>query len=129
MKTASCFLLAVAVFGITTGCGSAVVKVGDSEKSRESPLFVAIENGDLQAVQNELLSDETRLNQPEGDLAQTPIHKALRSQQPKIVQFLIEKGADPNVRDGYGLTALTVAVDMGADTTLIELLRNSGAED
>ena len=62
MKTASCFLLAVAVFGITTGCGSAVVKVGDSEKSSESTLFVAIENGEEQAEQNERVCDETHVN-------------------------------------------------------------------
>jgi len=129
MRTARLFLLAAAVFGLATGCGSAVVKLGDSDNSSESPFFVAIENGDLQAVQNELQSDETRLNHPEGELAQTPIHKALRSQQSEIVEFLIETGADPNVRDGYGLTALTVATDMGADARLIELLRNSGADD
>ena len=39
----------------------------------------------------------------------TPLHHAVSNAQPKILQCLIESNANPNIRNGFGLTPLHIA--------------------
>ena len=43
----------------------------------------------------------------------TPLHLAVRKNRPRIVRLLLELGADPNVRDATGATALATASEQG----------------
>jgi len=45
----------------------------------------------------------------------------------ELVNLLLEKGADPNARNGEGKTPLTFAREKGHDS-VVELLRKRGAE-
>jgi ankyrin repeat protein len=56
----------------------------------------------------------------------TPLHHAVRKNRPRIVQLLLELGADPNARDATGATALTTASEVGADQRIIAALQKVG---
>jgi ankyrin repeat protein len=56
----------------------------------------------------------------------TPLHHAVRKNRPRIVQALLELGADPNARDATGATALTTASEVGADPGIVAALSQAG---
>lgn len=56
----------------------------------------------------------------------TPLHHAARKNRPRIVQLLLDLGADPNARDATGATALTTASDVGADPGIVAALLAAG---
>jgi len=56
----------------------------------------------------------------------TPLHHAVRKNRPRIVQLLLELGADPNACDATGATALTTASQEGADPRIIAALLGAG---
>lgn len=129
MGRTSFFLSALVLATFLNGCGSQSVEIGTATSESQSTLFTAIAKGNLDTVKDEIARDETLLDQKEGSLIQTPLHMAARSGQTEIVQFLIESGADVNARDAYGQTPLSVAMDQEADDELIQLLKDSGADD
>jgi ankyrin repeat protein len=55
-----------------------------------------------------------------------PLHHAVRKNRPRIVQLLLEFGADPNARDATGATALTIASEVGADPSIVAALLGAG---
>ena len=121
-----CAGLAVALLA---GCGSASVPIGTATEEQLSPLFAAIDRGDLETVKAELARDGNLLNQPEGAFLQTPLHKAARAKQLEIVRFLLESGADVNLFDNLSRTPLAAAMDEEAGPELIQLLEEYGAVD
>ena len=58
----------------------------------------------------------------------TPLHHAAATSRPKIVQFLLDLGADPNASDTTGATPLTTASQEGADSSLVSMLQRAGAK-
>jgi ankyrin repeat protein len=56
----------------------------------------------------------------------TPLHHAVRKNRPRIVELLLELGADPNARDATGATALTTASEVGADPRIVAALSQAG---
>jgi ankyrin repeat protein len=56
----------------------------------------------------------------------TPLHHAVRKNRPRIVQLLLELGADPNARDATGATALTTASEVSADPGIVAALAGAG---
>lgn len=56
----------------------------------------------------------------------TPLHHAVRKNRRRIVQLLLELGADPNARDATGATALTTASEAGADPNIVAALSAAG---
>ena len=119
------FLLGTAI----TGCGSATVRMGSGPEEAKSALFVAIEAGNIETVHAELSRDASLLNQPEGGFAQTPLHKAVRSNQLEIVRYLVENGADVNLFDNLSRTPLAAAIDAEARPEIIQILEYYGAVD
>ena len=103
--------------------------MGTAPQEQESVLFTAIAAGDLATVQAEISRDGSLLNQTEGGFVQTPLHKAVRSKQLEIVQYLIDSGAEVNTLDVLGRTPLAAAMDEEAGDEIIKLLQDSGAED
>ncbi len=61
-------------------------------------------------------------------LGETALHYLTVENYAEAVQLLIELGADVNVRNNSGRSALQEAILMGANRT-IEVLRRSGAVD
>lgn len=58
----------------------------------------------------------------------TPLHHAAAKNQPRMVQLLLELGADPNATDATGATALTTASQEHADPAVISALAAAGAK-
>jgi ankyrin repeat protein len=56
----------------------------------------------------------------------TPLHHAVRKNRPRIVQLLLELGAEANARDATGATALTTASEVGADPSIVAALLEAG---
>lgn len=103
--------------------------MGSGPEEAKSALFVAIEAGDVEAVHAELSSNPSLLNQPEGGFAQTPLHKAVRSNQFEIVRYLVENGAEVNLFDNLSRTPLAAAIDTEAAPEIIQILEDFGAVD
>jgi ankyrin repeat protein len=57
----------------------------------------------------------------------TTLHHAVAKNRPRIVQLLLELGADPNVSDATGATALTTASQENADQSVVAALLAAGA--
>ena len=63
-------------------------------------------------------------------MGSTPLHLAAREARLSVVKYLVERGANVNVRDNHGNTPLHEAVeggDIGGDTKVIEYLVEKGA--
>jgi len=56
----------------------------------------------------------------------TPLHHAVRRNRLRIVQLLLELGADPSARDATGATALTTASEVGANPGIVAALVGAG---
>jgi ankyrin repeat protein len=57
----------------------------------------------------------------------TPLHHAAAKNRARVVQLLLELGADPNATDATGATALTTASQENADVVIINDLLAAGA--
>jgi ankyrin repeat protein len=62
------------------------------------------------------------------DHHRTPLHHAAAKNRPRIVQLLIDLGADPNTTDATGATPLTTASQEHADSGLVAMLVGAGAK-
>jgi len=89
-----------------------------------SPLIIAIDNKDLETVKflvdhgfepNEIVSGKP-----------TPLYEASSIGESKIVQFLLEKKANPNIPDANGNTPLINAVDKSNIDVIKVLLATKG---
>ena len=58
----------------------------------------------------------------------TPLHHAAAKNRLRMVQLLLELGADPNATDATGATALTTASQERADPAMISALAAAGAK-
>jgi ankyrin repeat protein len=58
----------------------------------------------------------------------TPLHHAAAKNRLRMVQLLLELGADPNAMDATGATALTTASQERADPAVISALAAAGAK-
>jgi len=46
------------------------------------------------------------INTPDADMTRTPLHLAVRSNEPKLVDVLLMAGASKDAKDGSGETAI-----------------------
>lgn len=83
------------------------------------PLHAAARAGDVQRVQS--LLAKTAVDSPQDEGA-TALYVAAQAGQAGVVDFLLEKGADPNLRTKLGATPLHVAADIGNVDIALALL-------
>ena len=84
-------------------------------------LMNAISKGDMKALEK-LIKDDTDLNKEYDNI--TPLGLAAARNDKEMVKFLVEKGADINLEDGYGYTPLMKAIDyynVGLAKNIIDL--------
>lgn len=107
------------------------MKIKESDIRKAQSLFAACMVGDLNGVVtilNAHLHDVDGNNKfaididPKG-YARRPIHAATIGGSLEIVKFLIENGADVNIQNRYGDTALHFAVHHNRSFILTELLK------
>ncbi|NXH39252.1 ANR26 protein, partial [Dicaeum eximium] len=90
-------------------------------------LHLASANGHADVIRY-LAGKNWQLNLPD-DLKRTPLMKAVQCQQEKCVAILLEHGADPNLADADGNTALHLAVLSGNTTVAGLLLEHNASSD
>lgn len=76
-----------------------------------TPLLFAAQAGDLESVRI-LLAAGARVNDATSE-AGSALVLAVMNGHEKVALFLLDQGADPNLADGYGITALHWAVQEG----------------
>ncbi|KLI30701.1 ankyrin [Brachyspira hyodysenteriae] len=84
-------------------------------------LMNAISKGDMKALEK-LVKDDTDLNKQYDKI--TPLGLAAARNDKEMVKFLVEKGADINLEDGYGYTPLIIAIkyrNIGLAKDIIDL--------
>ncbi|ELV05433.1 ankyrin repeat-containing protein [Brachyspira hampsonii 30599] len=84
-------------------------------------LMNAISKGDMKALEK-LIKDDTDLNKQYDKI--TPLGLAAARNDKEMVKFLVEKGADINLEDGYGYTPLIIAMkysNIGLAKDIIDL--------
>lgn len=95
----------------------------------DTALLTAVENSDLASLENLLKTQASIgdvINQ-RNEEDETLLHKAATHDDAKLVHLLLQRGADPNVRDMNGWTPLTVAAKSGSLCVVDELLQ-AGAD-
>jgi ankyrin repeat protein len=85
-----------------------------------SPLHDAVEANDLPKTKNLIESKVVHVNAL-GKFNRTPLHLASKYGNIEILKFLIRNGADPNVKNIHGFTALYVAA-LANNVAAIEIL-------
>ncbi|MBW5411152.1 hypothetical protein E6A50_12345, partial [Brachyspira hampsonii] len=84
-------------------------------------LMNAVSKGDMKSLEK-LIKDDTDLNKQYDNI--TPLNLAAARNDKEMVKFLVEKGADINLEDGYGYTPLMKAIDyynIGLAKNIIDL--------
>ena len=94
--------------------------------SESSALCDAVKNGDLQAVR-EQLTNGVDINAGDSEFGVTPLSWAVLLDDTEIAKFLIEKGADVNMKNRDGSTPLHSAAFLGR-AEIAELLIQKGAD-
>ncbi|EOQ97668.1 ankyrin repeat protein [Leptospira wolbachii serovar Codice str. CDC] len=103
-----------------------IVKAGaDLEAINEfgqTPLIVAVLVKN-ETIVKELVSLGSNLDRPDTIEGQTPLLLAARDGSFEIVKFLLEKNANPSLKNKKGQTALSLALENGHQK-IVELLKN-----
>jgi Carboxypeptidase regulatory-like domain/Ankyrin repeats (3 copies)/Ankyrin repeats (many copies) len=101
------------------------VNAKEDSYSKITPLFIAVETGDIEIVQL-LLDNGAKINaQDKGK--QTPLMRLDDDATTELVRLLVRYGAKVNAADKQGNTALTLAAG-GADAEVIKALIDAGAD-
>ena len=90
-----------------------------------SPLILALDNGSVEVAKRLLGAPAIRVNQAT-ILGITPLIMASRIDHKEIIKLLLSKGADPNITDNAGISALHFACTYG-NAAIVEMLLDAGA--
>lgn len=94
------------------------------ESAGQTPLMLAAQNGDIEAMELAIASGDTLTDTDEE--GSDALMYAVYGQEPAAVDYLLEQGADPNTSDDYS-TALVTSVFYG-DREVAEMLLEYGAD-
>ena len=89
-------------------------------------LITAVTNKDGAKAMSLVEKEGARLANYRGYDGETALHVATRQRSLSFVQYLIAKGADPNIGDRQGDTALIIAARMGFDEAAGLMLARQG---
>jgi ankyrin repeat protein len=90
-----------------------------------APLVVAISKGEIETVK-QFIENGTKVNKKLNGL--TPLMYAARYNKVEIIQYLLQKGADRDIKDSQGFTALNYAELSSAYQAIAVLKSSSGNE-
>jgi ankyrin repeat protein len=119
------YYLILLVFLSTLICGCSLVLPSHHRTEDYTPVFAAATSGDLPTVRTAVETDPALLKSREWDNA-TLLHDAVGNNQLRMVQYLLDKGADVSVVTSDGLTPLHMAAQNG-NIEIIKVLLTHGA--
>jgi ankyrin repeat protein len=90
-----------------------------------SEIHDAVRAGDIETIRN-LVAQDPRLLEARDTSRRTPLHRAARRGDTKVVRLLIDMGAEVDAKDGTGKTALHRAADIPSPETC-RILVSAGA--
>jgi len=88
-------------------------------------IFTAVARGDLERVQTLVSQDKALLEEEAG--GETPLVWAAEHNRPRILQWLLDQGADADFHNGWEDSALGAAAWKG-HTAIVKLLLDAGAD-
>ncbi len=94
--------------------------INATNKYKETPLHMAIHNGNPQIVEQLLKEKHLNINAKDNE-GRTPLQTAFENGNHKIIKLLIEHGADLNTKDNQNMTLLHSAVSSESKES-VELL-------
>ncbi len=95
--------------------------------SLDNALILAASSNSLAEVKK-LIEAGADVNNAKNEHNATPLFMASHQKYTEIVNYLLKKGADPNIKIKLGATPLFVAVQDNPDIEIVESLLNSGAD-
>ena len=113
--------MALAIAGLATPLSA---QMGGSEGEK---FLKAVTDGDNAAAVPLLEEPGSRVVNYRGYKGDTALHIAIRKREQNWVNYLLTKGADPNIGDAQGDTALIIAARIGFDDAA-EVLVSMGAK-
>lgn len=128
------FLVGLIALPILSGCGGSSVDPAakkveySSGDSVEEQIIFAVKSGDLSTL-NGYMEQEPKLATMYDKLGMTLLHHAAGFSQVKVVEYLLEKGADINARARTGETPLAYANERAASEEMIRFLEEKGATE
>jgi ankyrin repeat protein len=95
------------------------LRVEINKENIQKELVEAIKNNDVKKVKEIIDERKISIDETYGEDEFTPLHLTVIYNQPEIMSKLLEKGADPDVKDSEGNTPLHFA----AEQNNLELLK------
>ncbi|KAM9601689.1 ankyrin repeat and SOCS box protein 3 isoform 2-T3 [Trichechus inunguis] len=90
-----------------------------------TPLFLAVENGQIDVLKL-LIQHGANVNGSHSMCGWNSLHQASFQENAEVIKLLLQKGANPECQDDFGITPLFVAAQYGKLESLTELI-SSGA--
>ena len=100
------------------------------KENGETPLILAAKKGDSDGgfkTLELLIAQGVNVNTQGRDTKETALMAAALHKQAKAVELLLQHGADPDLQNNYGGTAMTRAAQFGY-TNIVQLLLDNGAD-
>lgn len=88
------------------------------------PICLALDRKEVNTLKPLIQNDPSKVNY-QNKAGLTPLHIAITKYNEGMINLLIEKGADPNIFDNEGNTAITTAVRVGLCTTAFFLAHST----
>ena len=101
--------VAVAVSSCSSKSAEDVATAQGASGKPEQEIFIAASTGDMAKLKS-LISTDPTLIDAYGPNGKSPLHDAAAEGKNEAVKFLLEKGADPMVKDEDGNTAIDIAL-------------------
>ena len=93
----------------------------------DTDLILAAASGNFSKLK-QIVASGIDVNNARNEHNATPLFMAAHEKYTEIVKYLLEKGADPNIKIKLGATPLFVAVQKQPDVEIIESLLKAGAD-
>ncbi|KAL9617060.1 MAG: hypothetical protein Q9160_008133 [Pyrenula sp. 1 TL-2023] len=102
--------------------GHSNVDVNARDRNGQTALILAARNGSYEIAEQLLENEKLEKNAADLRVKRTALICAAEYNQPMVVKLLLDRGADPNLRDRLGGTALMRGIDQGRKSVVSTML-------